>query len=315
MRRQRHGAALKAPAEGGFVPEQQETGAEPPHRVRAAANSVAAPPRRVRAAANSVAAPPTGLGRTFRALVSGVKLSAGVLLVVLASAAVAWSARRYALTTPRFSIRQVDVRGNRRLSAAQVESLAGVRPGENIFGFDTDAAERRVLADPWVQQVKITRHLPGTLRVDITERDAAALAAIGGGLYLVTASGEPFKSLQPGDPDQMPVITGVTPQDLARDRAQAIRRIGVGLEILDDYRRLPMSRFYPAQEVHLSQAGNAVLTIGKDGVTLELGHGPWTQKLLMAVRVMQRLAVKNRAPAIVFLDNEAHRERVVVRLR
>lgn len=294
--RQRHGAALEAPAEQGFVPGGDES----------------SPPR---ARASSVAAPPARLERALRAIVSGVKLSAGVLLVVLASVAVAWGARRYALTTPRFSIRQIDVRGNRRLTAEKIESLAGVRAGENIFSVDTDAAEQRVLADPWIQQVKITRHLPSTLRVDVTERDAAALAAIGGGLYLVTAAGEPFKQLQSGDPDELPVVTGVTPEDLARDRAHAVQRIGVGLEILDDYRRLPMSRFYPPEEVHLSEAGNAVLTIGKRGVTLQLGHGPWSEKLLMAARVMQRLARKNRVPAIVFLDDEAHPERVVVRLR
>jgi cell division protein FtsQ len=297
--RRQHGAALNAPDEQGFVPGQD----------------VAGEPRGPRARASSLSAPPSGLGRALRAVVSGVKLSAGVLVVVLASVAVAWGARRYALTTPRFSIRQIDVRGNRRLTAEQVEELAGVRAGENIFALDTDAAERRVLADPWVQEVKITRHLPGTLRVEVTERDASALAAIGGDLYLVTASGEPFKRFQSGDPDELPVITGVTPVDVARDGAAAVQRIGVGLEILDDYRRLPMSRFYPAEELHLSEAGGAVLTVGKSGVTLELGHGPWNKKLLMAARVMERLTVKNHVPAIVFLDNEAHPERVVVRLR
>jgi cell division protein FtsQ len=61
--------------------------------------------------------------------------------------------------------------------------------------------------------------------------------------------------------------------------------------------------------------GGAVLTVGKDGVTLELGHGPWRKKLLMAARVIGRLRAKGQQPGIVFLDNEAHPERVVVRMR
>jgi len=58
-----------------------------------------------------------------------------------------------------------------------------------------------------------------------------------------------------------------------------------------------------------------VLTAGKTGVTLHLGRGPWRRKLLMADRVIERLARRGRVPGIIFLDNRAHPDRVVVRMR
>jgi len=246
---------------------------------------------------------------------SAIKLASGVLVVVAASVAVAWGAHRYALSTPRFAVKKLDIRGSRRLGQQQIEKLAGIRVGQNIFALDTAAAEKKLLSDPWVKEVKITRQLPGTLRVELSEHEARAMASIDGSLYLLTRTGEPFKQLGDGDPFDLPVITGISAQSLARDRKGAIARIEVGLDVLENYSRIPLSKTYPAEEVHLMAGGGAVLTVGKDGVTLELGHGPWRKKLLMAARVIGRLRAKGQQPGIVFLDNEAHPERVVVRMR
>ncbi len=259
--------------------------------------------------------PPTPRGRVLSSLWSALKLASGVLIVVAASVAVAWGAHRYALSTPRFAIKSLDIRGGRRLGQQQIEKLAGIRVGQNIFALDTAKAEHRLLSDPWVKEVKITRQLPGTLRVELTERDARAIASIDGSLYLLTRTGEPFKQVGPGDPFDLPVITGITADDLARDKKGAIQRIGVALDVLENYERIPLGHTYPAQEIHLMPGGGVVLTVGKDGVTLELGHGPWRKKLLMAARVIGRLRAKGQRPDIVFLDNEAHPERVVVRMR
>jgi cell division protein FtsQ len=291
---------VEAPAEDAFV----ESESPKPGPVRSKS-------RRVK----RESAPAPGRGRTLSSLWSALKLASGVLVVVAASVAVAWGAHRYALSTPRFAVKKLDIRGSRRLGQQQIEKLAGIRVGENIFALDTAAAERRLLDDPWVKEVKITRQLPGTLRVELSEHEARAVASIDGSLYLLTRTGEPFKQLGAGDPFDLPVITGISAQNLARDRKGAIRRIEVGLDVLENYNRIPLSKTYPAEEVHLMAGGGAVLTVGKDGVTLELGHGPWRKKLLMAARVIGRLRAKGQQPGIVFLDNEAHPERVVVRMR
>jgi cell division protein FtsQ len=161
----------------------------------------------------------------------------------------------------------------------------------------------------------MTRRLPSTLRVELSEREASAVVALGDHLYLVTHEGVPFKEIQAGDPYDMPLISGASPENLQRDRKREIERIQVGLEVLRQFERLHLSRVYPAEEVHLADAGDVTLTCGKDGVTLELGTGPWRKKLLMAEEVVGELRKKGRTPGIVFLDNQAHPERVVVRMR
>jgi cell division protein FtsQ len=251
----------------------------------------------------------------FRTAWSLTKLGLGVLLVVGASVLVAWGAHRYALTSPRFAVRQIEVKGGKRKTEDQIAQVAGIKRGDNVFAVDTNQVEQKLLSDPWVKQVKVTRALPSTVSIELEEREAGALASIGDRLYLVTKSGEPFKPVEEGDPFDLPVLTGVTAEDLARDRARAVERIALGLEIVRHWERIPMSRVHPMQEVHLAPGGDVSITVGKAGITVHVGKGPWRKKLLMAERVIGQMEKKGRVPGIVFADNVAHPERVVVRMR
>src|ERR1700742_4311260 len=227
------GARLDAPAEFGFVASESP----PPPRV---GEGKRVAPRRTG---------PLGV------LVAALKLSIGVAVVAGISLAIAWGAHRYAVTTPRFSIRQLDVRGNRHHSADQLARLAGIERGQNLFSVDAAAAEKTLLENPGVNKAKVGRELPGTLRIEVTEREVAAVTVLEGSLYLVTPEGEPFKATEPGDPTDLPVITGIGPRDLAIDRARAVDRLGVGLEVLREYESLPLSHVFEPEEVHLDPDG------------------------------------------------------------
>jgi cell division protein FtsQ len=93
-----------------------------------------------------------------------------------------------------------------------------------------------------------------------------------------------------------------------------VERVGLAVEALRQYSRLEVSRVHPAQEAHLQDDGRVTLVVGRRGLHLELGRGGFRSKLLMAARVLTRLGSKGGQPEVIFLDNEAHPERVVVRL-
>lgn len=292
-----HGAALEAPSEFGFV-----TSDSPPP-------AAVAPRPETRTSGSS---PRHG---TLQILWTGVRLSLGLAVIASISLAIAWGAHRYALTSPRFAIREFTVVGNRHHSADQLARLAAIERGHNLFAVDTEAAERRILESPWVRRARVGRELPATIRIEVMERDAVALAAIEGSLYLVTADGEPFKAFEGKDPGDLPVLTGVGGRELSADRARAVERLALGLQVLRDYGLLPIARVYEPEEVNLAEDGGVILTVGKRGIALHLGIGPFRQKLLMAARILSKLQPGGQLPGIVFLDNEAHPERVVVRMR
>ncbi len=266
-------------------------------------------------AASPDAGPATRSGGAWNKVVAALRLGLGLALVVATSISVAYSVRHYALTSPRFAIREVNLLGGKRVSPELAQKQANIELGGNVFALDTALAERKLLENPWISEARVTRDLPRALRIEVKEREAAALAVFSGRLYLVTSTGEPFKELTAGDPADFPLITGVTIEGLSRDRARELDRVRVGLAVLEQYARIPLSKTQPAQEVHLADSGDVVLTAGKEGITFELGKDGYRRKLLMGEQVVAEMRRKGRTPGIVFLDNQAHPERVVVRMK
>jgi cell division protein FtsQ len=248
-------------------------------------------------------------------LLTALRFLVGLSIVLGVAAAVAMSAHRYAVTSSRFSLKKIDVQGGKRIGPEQAQRLGGVSLGTNLFALDTHQVELRLLENPWVKSARVVRELPGTLKIEVAEREAVALAQVQDGLYVVSADGDPFKPLSAEDPVDLPVVTGISPAGWARDRDRELERLTRALEVLRQYRRLKLERTYPAQEVHLEPGGSVRLVIGSEGISLSLGSDSLRQRLLMAERVVTETRAAGRLPGIVFADNTAHPERVVVRMR
>jgi cell division protein FtsQ len=247
--------------------------------------------------------------------VSATKFLIGLSLVLGVSGVLAWGIYQFALSTPRFALSNIEVEGNRRYSEASLARIAGLSRGQNLFRIDLAQAEQRLVEDPWIERAKVTRVLPQGIEIEVVEYEAEALISMGEKLFLLTPKGEPFKPLEDGDPFDLPVLSGLTAHQFAIDRPRAVDRARVGLEVLHHYSRLDLSKVHLAQEVHLHASGAVTLTVGNQGLSLELGKGPFRQKLLMAARVIGKLSARGRLPGILFLDNDAHPERVVARMR
>jgi len=258
---------------------------------------------------------PRRLGRAARAAAHFAKLGAGVVLVLGTAGATAFGAYRLALSSPQFALERVELTSGSHFSEPELLAGAGVQLGENLLALDLRAAEQRLVQNPWVRSVRLARRLPHTLRVDLVEREAVALASLDGELFLVGPDGEPFKAWAAGDAEDLPVLTGVTLDALGKDRPGALARLGTGLSVLSHYERLPVSQQQRPQEVNLAPDGSVVLTVGARGVSLHLGQGPWPKKMLMVAEVLRTFENKRELPGVVFLDNALHPDRVVVRMR
>jgi cell division protein FtsQ len=256
---------------------------------------------------------PRAPGRTARVL-AAMRTALGVVLVVGASGAVAWVARRHVLTSPRFAVTDVEVVGNDRRPADAITSESGIAVGANVFALDLDAARARLLADPWIADATLARRLPGTILVQVTERKPAAIVALGE-TFLATPEGEPFKRLEPGDPVDLPLVTGLRAEDVADDREGAMRTIRRAVDLAVEYDRGPMAKRAPLEEVHVQPDGAFALVVGHAATELVLGGPPFRRKLDEAARVLAELDRRGAKADTVMLDNDARPERVVVRMR
>jgi cell division protein FtsQ len=92
--------------------------------------------------------------------------------------------------SPILDVDHVRVTGTARLDPAAVADAAAVTRGSPILRLDTGAAARRVERLPWVADAKVTRALPGTVRVAVRERVPVAFVRRDDGkVVLVDTSG------------------------------------------------------------------------------------------------------------------------------
>jgi cell division protein FtsQ len=207
------------------------------------------------------------------------------------------------------------VDGNDRRGAQQLAARGGIELGKNIFTVDEQRAAAGIVADPWIAEAEVNTELPGSVFIKVVEREAGALAALAGQLYLVDRGGEIFKLLAEGDPHDLTVITGLDPQVVSRDREGTKARLRRVLELIADLERAGVAKRYPIQEVNVQPDEAVTVTIGADGIALALGPPPYRAKIQKAKRILGELRHRKVKPGLIFVDNRAHPERVVVRMR
>lgn len=71
-----------------------------------------------------------------------------------------------------FKIETITVSGDTRYSAEEVITASGLEAGQNIFTVSQKRLTEKITAlCPYVEQVTVIRHLPGTLELSVTESD------------------------------------------------------------------------------------------------------------------------------------------------
>ena len=112
-----------------------------------------------------------------------------------------------------FRVRRVEVLGARYTPVADVLRRLAVDTSRSVWD-PVDPLAARVRSHPQVERVAITRKLPGTLVVEITERRPVAFISTAAGLRAIDASGRPLPLDPSRTPVDVPIVAG-PPRDTA----------------------------------------------------------------------------------------------------
>jgi cell division protein FtsQ len=110
-----------------------------------------------------------------------------------------------ALTSPRFAVRSVEVRGAKEVSREAILKAAAIPIHSNLFRLQSKGALDRVAQIPRIRHVEVHRRLPNRVIVEVEERQPVALLAAGLNYYLVDEAGVPYTILK-GNGVKLPVF-------------------------------------------------------------------------------------------------------------
>ncbi len=221
---------------------------------------------------------------------------------------------RHVRTSPAFAVREIDVDGHARLTREEILSQAGIALETNVFDVSPQEAEERLTEHPWIAEARVRRRLPSRYEIEVRERRAVALLALGD-VFLVADDGSVFKRAEEEDPIDLPVITGIDRDRFTRDRAFRTSVLLEVVALVHDYQGAGLLRREPIGEVHVERDGGLSLYVGDDATYVRLGHGPFRPKLRRLRTVLDELSRRGARALYVYLDNERRPDRVTVRIR
>ncbi len=221
---------------------------------------------------------------------------------------------RWATTTPRFGARDLLVTGAQRTSRDAVLFAAGLREGRNVLSLNLRAVERGVEALPWVARAHASRRLPGSVRIDVEEREAAAFVSASG-MYLCASDGTLFKRIGAGDPTDLPVVTGIDRELFASDPDRAREHVRDALALLSDLAGSSLGGRVRVDQVHREATGGLSISLSQGGAYVWLGRGPYRAKLARLSAILAELSRNRLEAAEIHLESDRHPERAAVRLR
>lgn len=186
------------------------------------------------------------------------------------------------LASPIFSVRDVQVEGAVYTSRESLTAAIDLLDGDSYFTLDTNGAASILKDDPWVEDVRISKHFPDTVVIEIDERvpvvwyvgeDNKARVVDAEGRIITVLEGWPTDYLQ---------VTGVGPSLAAgavsdvgyRAAAQTV------IALPDELRRL-------VQSLELSPGGELSMTLSS-GTIVRFGTPTDLQNKLVSVVVLLR---------------------------
>ncbi|MDQ1335353.1 MAG: cell division protein FtsQ [Thermodesulfobacteriota bacterium] len=153
------------------------------------------------------------IGSLLGVIASGISKVSLFLVVITGVSLCFLSLYHYLLTSPYMRLEQVDINGVDPRMREELIRMYGLHDGQGLLSLHLDELKRKMEAHPWIRTVKLERRFPHTLVVEVEKQVAAALVRMDD-FYYVNRWGEIFKPVSGNDDVDLPLITGLSADNL-----------------------------------------------------------------------------------------------------
>jgi len=216
------------------------------------------------------------------------------------------------LTSPRFAVSQVEIRGPTWLREEDVRAVAGIAPGQNLFTLDGEAITRQLERLPRVKRAQVIRSLPNRVTLLIEERHPFALAVSAGRLYWVDEAGRVLGPEPRAVAPALPVITGLAREERADGSPSSAEQIQSAVALLRTILRTGSPLAARLSEIDVGRGDDGPVLYTEDGIEVRLGSEWLEERLGRLEGVLAQLQSQQEPVEAVDLR---FRDQVVLKLR
>ena len=150
-------------------------------------------------------------------------------------------------------------------------TLPAITPHDKLFTVDLAEVAQNLQSFPWVESVRVRREFPGTIQIQVTEREPYLYLALGDTIYIADKAGHVFKKKEEDENYNLPVITGFTNTQVGEYPEMARKNLK---DVIAFYQQIGTGEFYQnagLSQIHFDPAdGMTVFTAHHD---LEIFYG------------------------------------------
>lgn len=118
-----------------------------------------------------------------------------------------------ALFTPLCNIKSIEVYGNEKFKSEEIVNMTGIPIGVNIFKVNYFQVKRNIVANQYIESVKISRRYPSKVRLAVIERKPAGYFNYMGSYLIIDKTGIVLDLQNNLNGLKIPVIIGVNFKD------------------------------------------------------------------------------------------------------
>jgi cell division septal protein FtsQ len=209
------------------------------------------------------------------------------------------------------NVREIKIAGCVHTTESELLHIAGVNFQASLLRLDLAGISRRLSQHPWVEKVRVKRDWPRrALIIDVQERVPEALILLED-LHFLDNRGRAFKRAEWKDRLDFPILTGLTPKEVAEGDPGAAELIRNALEFLTVLKEGKAFTLREISEIHLSRSRGITL-IALNGTSIRLGSGEFAEKIARLEKVLPDLEQKMKQVEYVDLN---YPKKVVVKMR
>lgn len=191
----------------------------------------------------------------------------------------AWQQVPHSIPMRYFRISDLTVEGNHRVSAAAIIESLGLASDASILEIDLRALAVAILRNPWIKTARVSRRLPATLQVHVSERVPHAVV-VADRAYLVSEDGLILQEASPAEMSDLPLLRLYADHPLGTGEQIDPARIEQGARLWQRFHQGALGADVQALEIQLKGDGSYHVLLGPGLPSLYFGEGDDVQRQL-----------------------------------
>jgi cell division protein FtsQ len=215
----------------------------------------------------------------------------GTVAATAAAAAAIVASGYWVLTTERFAVVAVEVRGASRVPPQRILEASGIVHGQNLWRIDPERVRARLEEMPEIRRADVVRELPNRVAIVVEERRPFTLVHAAR-LHWLDEDGRVLGDETRAVNTEVPVISGLSEEELVTMRTSPGPRARAAIALIRALLRTGSALASEISEIDMSRPEGPVLyTV--DGVEVRLGSEEWDERLARLEGVLAQVAIQD----------------------